>query len=73
MRLFVEVMNYILIIRPVYARYVSHGSVLHSLQYVASAAKRLRCVKTIEPGEVEHPGPHIHSNEMQPFHFCESR
>ncbi|KAI0297435.1 hypothetical protein BC826DRAFT_166673 [Russula brevipes] len=39
----------------------------------SQAAKRLRCVKTIEPGEVEHPGPHIHSNEVQPFHFCESR
>ncbi|KAI9460718.1 hypothetical protein F5148DRAFT_1377366 [Russula earlei] len=37
------------------------------------SAKRLRCVKIIEPGEVEHPGPHIHSNEKQPFHFCESR
>ncbi|KAF8488922.1 hypothetical protein F5888DRAFT_1622603, partial [Russula emetica] len=37
------------------------------------SAKRLRCVKIIEPGEIEHPGPHIHSNEKQPFHFCESR
>ena len=40
---------------------------------VALAAKRLRCVKMIDSGEVEHPGPHIHSNESQPFHFCESR
>ena len=38
-----------------------------------SAAKRLRCVKLIEPGEIEHEGSHIHSNEEQPFHFCESR
>ncbi|KAF8491332.1 hypothetical protein F5888DRAFT_1057818 [Russula emetica] len=37
------------------------------------AAKRLRCVKIIDPGEVGHPGPHIHNNEKQPFHFCESR
>ncbi|KAH9029425.1 hypothetical protein EDB85DRAFT_1867188 [Lactarius pseudohatsudake] len=40
---------------------------------VSASAKRLRCVKIIEPGESEHEGPHIHSNEEQPFHFCESR
>ncbi|KAI9431439.1 hypothetical protein BJY52DRAFT_1423126, partial [Lactarius psammicola] len=37
------------------------------------AAKRLRCVKLIEPGEIEHEGPHIHNDEEQPFHYCESR
>ncbi|KAF8270131.1 hypothetical protein EI94DRAFT_1572248, partial [Lactarius quietus] len=36
-------------------------------------AKRLPCVKTIEPGKIEHEGPHVHTNERQPFHFCESR
>ncbi|KAH9039451.1 hypothetical protein EDB83DRAFT_2411806, partial [Lactarius deliciosus] len=35
--------------------------------------KRLPCVKVIEPWKVEHQGPHIHSKEEQPFHFCESR
>ncbi|KAF8270139.1 hypothetical protein EI94DRAFT_1572222, partial [Lactarius quietus] len=40
---------------------------------VGASAKRLRCVKMIEPGEIDHEGTHIHSNEEQPFHFCESR
>jgi len=46
-----------------------------SFQYTkyTQAAKRLRCVKIIKSGEVEHLGPHVHSNERQPFHFCESR
>ncbi|KAI9443992.1 hypothetical protein H4582DRAFT_2095349 [Lactarius indigo] len=39
----------------------------------SQAAKRLPCVKVIEPWKVEHRGPHVHSNEEQPFHFCESR
>ncbi|KAH9162129.1 hypothetical protein EDB89DRAFT_2248048 [Lactarius sanguifluus] len=39
----------------------------------SQAAKRLPCVKVIEPWKVEHRGPHIHSKEEQPFHFCESR
>ncbi|KAN0134233.1 hypothetical protein V8E53_008005, partial [Lactarius tabidus] len=48
---------------------------IHLLQHynVASVAKRLRCVKVIEPGAIEHDGLHIHSNEAQPFHYCESR
>ena len=58
----------------VYARYVSRSPVCVTfLREAALAAKRLRCVKIIDSGEVEHPGPHIHSNESQPFHFCESR
>ncbi|KAI9450269.1 hypothetical protein BJY52DRAFT_196728 [Lactarius psammicola] len=36
-------------------------------------AKHLPCAKVIEPGEVEHPGPHIHSNDKKPFHSCSSR
>jgi hypothetical protein len=36
-------------------------------------AKRLCCVKIIEPGDIEHKGRHIHTNEKQPFHFCQSR
>ena len=40
---------------------------------VALAAKRLICVKRIEPGALEHDGPHIHSNEEQPLHFCDIR
>ena len=57
----------------VYTRYVFRNSALPSLDHLDIAAKRLRCVKIIEPGEVGHPGPHVHNNEKQPFHFCESR
>ena len=46
---------------------------LISRSHVGSAAKRLNCVKIIEPGAIVHDGPHIHTNEEQPFHYCESR
>ncbi|KAI9455147.1 hypothetical protein BJY52DRAFT_1188514 [Lactarius psammicola] len=48
-----------------------HGS----FQYTkyTQAAKRLPCAKVIKPGEVEHPGSHIHSNDERPFHYCSSR
>ncbi|KAH8986018.1 hypothetical protein EDB92DRAFT_1818469 [Lactarius akahatsu] len=36
-------------------------------------AKPLPCAKVIKPGEVEHPGLHIHSNDNKPFHYCDSR
>ncbi|KAF8270132.1 hypothetical protein EI94DRAFT_1572312 [Lactarius quietus] len=36
-------------------------------------AKRLNCVKIIEPGAIEHKGLHVHIDKGQPFHFCESR
>ncbi|KAH9047121.1 hypothetical protein EDB84DRAFT_1462824 [Lactarius hengduanensis] len=36
-------------------------------------AKRLQCVKTIQPGRMSHSGPHIHGKEKQIFHFCETR
>jgi hypothetical protein len=38
-----------------------------------TVAKRLQCVKTIKPGQMSHPGTHIHSKEKQIFHFCETR
>jgi hypothetical protein len=38
-----------------------------------TVAKRLQCVKTIKPGEMSHPGTHIHSKEKKIFHFCETR
>ena len=38
-----------------------------------TVAKRLQCVITIKPGEMSHPGIHIHSKEAQIFHFCETR
>ena len=63
----------VLIIRLVHARYVPGGPALLSYKYIALDAKRLRCVKIIEPGEVEHLGSHIHSIEKQPFHYCETR
>ena len=40
---------------------------------VRTVAKRLPCVKTIDPGQMSHPGTHIHSKEAQIFHFCETR
>jgi hypothetical protein len=36
-------------------------------------AKRLQCVKSIDPGQMSHSGGHIHSTGEQPFHFCEER
>lgn len=36
-------------------------------------ARRLQCIKTIEAGENSHEGAHIHTNDRQPFHFCETR
>ncbi|KAI0253468.1 hypothetical protein BJV78DRAFT_1153084 [Lactifluus subvellereus] len=46
-----------------------------SFQYTkySQVAKRLPCVKTIKSGRTSHSGPHIHTNENQPFHFCETR
>ncbi|KAH9039442.1 hypothetical protein EDB83DRAFT_2228401 [Lactarius deliciosus] len=43
-----------------------------SFQYtkVCLLAKSLPCAKVIKPGEAEHPGPHIHSND---FHYCNTR
>ncbi|KAH9059756.1 hypothetical protein EDB87DRAFT_1562790 [Lactarius vividus] len=46
-----------------------HGS----FQYTEVTVKRLPCAKVIEPGEVGHPGPHIHSNDERPFHYCNTR
>ncbi|KAI9455069.1 hypothetical protein BJY52DRAFT_1122205 [Lactarius psammicola] len=40
---------------------------------VSPLAKPLPCAKKIKPGEVKHPGPHIHSNDEKPFHYCNSR
>ncbi|KAH9029436.1 hypothetical protein EDB85DRAFT_2251894, partial [Lactarius pseudohatsudake] len=48
-----------------------HGSFQYTK--VSLFAKCLPCAKIIKPGEVEHPGPHIHSNEETPFHYCDSR
>ncbi|KAI0292619.1 hypothetical protein B0F90DRAFT_1671124 [Multifurca ochricompacta] len=54
------------------ATFTGTHSVFQYTKY-AQDAKRLPCAKIIKPGEVEHPGPHIHSDEPKPFHFCESR
>ncbi|KAI9450271.1 hypothetical protein BJY52DRAFT_1227294 [Lactarius psammicola] len=48
-----------------------HGSFQYT-EYT-QAVKRLPCAKVIEPGEVDHPGPHIHSNDERPFHYCNTR
>ncbi|KZP16668.1 hypothetical protein FIBSPDRAFT_794044 [Athelia psychrophila] len=39
----------------------------------SQAAKRLKCIKPISPGETQHSGAHSHSMDKQPFHFCENK
>ncbi|KAJ7656315.1 hypothetical protein DFH06DRAFT_1091207 [Mycena polygramma] len=39
----------------------------------SQVAKRLPCVFPIPPGERQHTGPHSHSTEPAPFHFCEAK
>ncbi|KAJ7195854.1 hypothetical protein C8J57DRAFT_534894 [Mycena rebaudengoi] len=39
----------------------------------SQVAKRLPCVFQIPPGELQHSGPHNHSTDPVPFHFCETR
>ena len=50
---------------------------LHSSlsQNIVLVAKYLPCGKVIKPGEVNHRGPHIHSDNSsnEPFHFCDIR
>ena len=36
-------------------------------------AKRLPCVVAILPGEVDHPGKHLHSRDKIAFHYCEMK
>ncbi|KAG8903576.1 hypothetical protein FRB99_003127, partial [Tulasnella sp. 403] len=36
-------------------------------------ARRLHCAVRITAGEREHAGPHVHSTEVDPFHFCEQK
>ncbi|KAI0292593.1 hypothetical protein B0F90DRAFT_1645427, partial [Multifurca ochricompacta] len=55
------------------ATFTGTHSVFQYTKRMSTDAKRLPCAKIIKPGEVEHPGPHIHSDEPKPFHFCESR
>ena len=38
-----------------------------------TVAKRLRCIKPIPPGALDHRGPHNHSLDMKIVHFCEAR
>ncbi|TFK74975.1 hypothetical protein BDN72DRAFT_832681 [Pluteus cervinus] len=36
-------------------------------------AKRLPCAISIPPGQLGHNGPHCHTLDPKPFHFCETR
>ncbi|KAF7356382.1 VWFA domain-containing protein [Mycena venus] len=36
-------------------------------------SKRLRCAIKIPPNERRHEGPHVHTEDPHPFHFCETR
>ncbi|KAJ6534677.1 hypothetical protein DFH09DRAFT_932195, partial [Mycena vulgaris] len=40
---------------------------------ISTVAKRLPCVFLIPPGQKKHAGPHNHSTDPAPFHFCETR
>ncbi|KAJ7931787.1 hypothetical protein B0H13DRAFT_2227876 [Mycena leptocephala] len=44
-----------------------------TFQYTKVFAKRLPCVFPIPPGKKQHSGPHNHSTDADPFHFCETR
>ncbi|KAJ7698920.1 hypothetical protein B0H17DRAFT_1049693 [Mycena rosella] len=39
----------------------------------SQVAKRLECVFLIPSGQRQHSGPHNHSTDPVPFHFCETR
>ncbi|KAI0052043.1 hypothetical protein FA95DRAFT_1618925 [Auriscalpium vulgare] len=39
----------------------------------AQVTKHLPCVYIIDSTAIAHPGPHIHSMEPSPFHFCTAR
>ncbi|KAI9455145.1 hypothetical protein BJY52DRAFT_1122154 [Lactarius psammicola] len=49
-----------------------HGSFEYT-KVIVIVAKCLPCAKVIEPGEVKHSGPHVHSNDEKSFHYCNSR
>ncbi|KAH9005515.1 hypothetical protein EDB86DRAFT_1452107 [Lactarius hatsudake] len=36
-------------------------------------SKHLPCSKVIIPGEIDHTGPHTHSDDIKSFHYCDSR
>lgn len=42
------------------------------LQYT-QVARRLGCAVMIPPGSSGHTGPHKHSADEKPFHFCQAR
>ncbi|KAF9443582.1 hypothetical protein P691DRAFT_778790 [Macrolepiota fuliginosa MF-IS2] len=50
-----------------------HYVALGSYTKYTQVSKRLPCVKLIPAGRREHGGPHIHSLDPSPFHFCETR
>lgn len=54
---------------PIEATFTGRQEMVHHTK----TAMRLSCMKIIGPGVIEHDGSHIHTNEEQPFHFCESR
>ncbi|KAI6027005.1 hypothetical protein EDC04DRAFT_3116261 [Pisolithus marmoratus] len=39
----------------------------------SQVAKRLKCVKSIPPGQTKHNGPHNHNLDRKVVHFCENR
>lgn len=42
-------------------------------KYFTLDSKRLPCAKSIPAGILGHHGPHSHSLDEDPFHYCETR
>ncbi|KIM22917.1 hypothetical protein M408DRAFT_332686 [Serendipita vermifera MAFF 305830] len=36
-------------------------------------ARRLQCIISLAPDQLEHDGRHVHSNDLDPFHYCEEQ
>jgi hypothetical protein len=56
----------------VYSRWV-FGYVSTASLTVRTVAKRLKCVKVIPPGQVQHEGRHAHSLDSNAIHYCRER
>ncbi|KAK7025067.1 VWFA domain-containing protein [Favolaschia claudopus] len=41
--------------------------------YTKANSKHLHCAIKIAPNEIDHKGPHVHTEGPDPFHYCETR
>ncbi|KAF7370371.1 VWFA domain-containing protein [Mycena sanguinolenta] len=51
----------------------NRGIELSEHEHNCPDSKRLHCAIKIPPNEMEHKGPHVHAEEPNPFHHCETR